>query len=396
MGSLITAITDVQIIDGRGGVPVANGVILVENGRITQLGSQEQVAIPEVATVYSVPGCTAVPGLIDLHVHMTDLTQGREFGDGELSERALLGARNAAKALENGVLTVRDVGSVSDTAILFKKALADNLVPGPRLFSSGQYLAVDGGHGTEIRGGARVVKSPEDAVKAVRERIRAGADFIKVMNNSQLNVAEFTQPELEAIVTEAHRLGTQVACHASVLGAVKSAVKAGVHTVEHGCELDEEVVSQMVAEGTVLVPTLIALAKMQDHLDQMKVDDQYRRAAVSRWAAAQSSFQLALQAGVRLATGTDAGMWPLDFDDLAGELEWFVKLGATPMQAIQAATIEGARVLGIDDEIGLLAPGYVADIVIVADDPLRDISNIRKIHSVFQNGRLVHHRFALN
>ncbi|HYM69655.1 MAG TPA: amidohydrolase family protein [bacterium] len=375
------------VFDGTGRRPEPRTVV-VEGDRIADVvagGSADSVGD---ARTIDLGGCTLLPGLIDLHVH---LGWGPRTFAPTVAAIALRAARNLRAAQAVGVTTIRDVGTQGGVAAAARDAVARGDIPGSRVVPCGQILCMTGGHGSEppaLPGMAREVDGPDDCRRAVREQVKAGADCIKVTTNGPLNVVELTQNELDAIVDEAHRLGRRVACHASILGSSQMAVRAGVDTMEHGSDLDEETARQMADRGITLVPTLLVSKRIMDRWDEYKVIPMFRSIPV-RAKRAVESFQIALSAGVPLGAGTDLFFGLGRFESLPEEIEYMVACGMSPGAALAAATSRGAAALGTDYEIGTIVRGKIADLLAVKGDPTTDIAALHQITFVMQAGEIV-------
>jgi imidazolonepropionase-like amidohydrolase len=248
-----------------------------------------------------------------------------------------------------------------------------------------------GGHGVEPPappGLAREADGPDDCRKAVREQVRAGADCIKVTTNGPLNVVEFTQAEMDALVEEAHRCDRRLACHASILGSSRMAIRAGVDTMEHGCDLDEQAAREMADRGIVLVPTLLVTQLIMDRWEEFKAIPMMR-SIPTRAKRHVESYQMALAAGVPMAAGTDIFAGLGRFDALPEEIALMATRGMTPAAALAAATSGGAAALGLSHEIGAIQKGKKADVLVVEGDPTRDLATLRRVRLVLQDGREV-------
>ena len=250
-------------------------------------------------------------------------------------------------------------------------------------------IAQTGGHGSENPLCAREADGLADIRLAVREQWKAGAHFTKVMLNGYPDVLEFTLEELEALVDESHRLGMKVACHASILSAARNAVAAGVDTIEHGCQFDEDVVAGMADKGIVMVPTRKVFVGMVERREELRLRPEAVRILEKRASTHQEAIRLALRAKVTMGAGTD---WSAIF--VPDELVSMVDAGVSPMQAIQAATLVGAETLGIADRVGTVAAGKIADLIVVERDPLKDIAALCDVRTVIQSGAIVKHASA--
>ncbi|HAG98150.1 MAG TPA: amidohydrolase family protein [Ktedonobacter sp.] len=390
------AITNGTIIDGLGGDPRTGMTLLIENERITALGRQSEVAIPRGAQVIDAMGGSILPGLIDTHVHFT-----MEFPDvlrGLLtppSLRLLLAIPRMRATLEAGVTTVRDAAGAPAG---LKMAVERGIIAGPRMQVAISLISQTGGHGdgfypccadigffggsfTDIPNG--VADGVEEVRKAVREVLRAGADWIKlattggVLSTSDAPTSsQLTVDEIATAVYEAAAQEKRCMAHAQGSQGIKNALLAGVVSIEHGVYLTEELIDMMLKQDAYLVPTLIAPLSViefsQGHPDLLPPMMAIK--AVSVVEAHQKSFRMAVEAGVKIAMGTDSGVGR--HGENGKELLLMVKNGMTPMQAIQASTAEAAQLLHLKDELGTLEVGKLADVIIVDGDVLNDIASI--------------------
>ena len=377
-----------RVFDGTGRPARPGLAVVVEDGRIADLMADGAVGGAGDTRTVDLTGCTLLPGLIDLHVHLGFGNRGGRETDAATALRA---ARNVRVTQAAGITTLRDVGAPNGVAIATRDAVQRGDIPGSRVIPCGQIICMTGGHGSEAPappGMAREADGPDDCRRAVREQVRAGAECIKVTTNGPLNVVEFTQAELDAIVDEAHRCERRVACHASILASSQMAVRAGVDTMEHGCDLDEATARGMVDRGIVLVPTLLVMALIMAHWDDYKAIPMMKSIPV-RAKRHVESFQIAMAAGVPIAAGTDIFHGLGRFDSLPEELGIMVQHGMSPTDALVAATRNGARALALEGELGTVERGKQADLLAVEGDPTRDISALRQVALVVQNGRVV-------
>jgi imidazolonepropionase-like amidohydrolase len=377
------------LIDGSGAEPLRDALVVVEGNRIAAVGRAGEVVVPDGAGIVDLGPRTLLPGLIDLHAHLTNWLPAPVGQLDPAAGCAFEAAGNLRQALARGVTTIRDVGSYGDIGIAAKHAVEHGLVPGPRVFACRNIICMTGGHGSEAAPGiAREADGPDDVRRAVREQIKAGADLIKVTTNGPLNVPEFTQAELDALVDEAHNAGRRVACHASLRESARRALRAGVDTIEHGCELDAELVDQMLRQGTVLVPTLLVLERIMQQWNDLK-DNPVLSRIPQRYAAQRTSFGLALAAGVKLGAGVDPTPGTVAFAGVAAEVATMVAWGCPPARAIRAATGGAAEALGTEDRLGRLAPGLAADVIAVDGDPLVDVAALGRVALVIKDGAAV-------
>lgn len=389
---------NVRLIDGLGRSR-ERATIVVRGDRIASVGDSRDVGIPRAARVIDGRGLTAIPGLIDCHVH---LCLGGEpdvvatIARDTPAMTLLKAAQFARRTVEAGFTTVRDLGFRDHSIFSLKRAIESGLTPGPRIWAAGLTVCMTGGHARFI---GREADGPVAVVAAVREQLAAGADVIKVIASGGVltpgtapEAAQFTPEELSAAVAEAGRAGRRVAAHAHGSSGMKNAVRAGVHSIEHGTLMDEEAASLMKERDVFLVPTLSALAATADCGPACGVPEHAVAKAKTMRARHEAAFKRAHRGGIPIALGTDAGT-PFNYHgDNAQELERMVALGMSPMEALQTATAAAARLLGIDDAVGTIEAGKLADLVVVAGNPLKRIALLRdkeKIAGVMQAGRFV-------
>lgn len=396
-----TILTGAEIFDSSGAPPATDTAIVVEGNRIAELAPASSLpAAGDERTIELPPGSTIVPGLIDMHVHLCDWAAPLDIAS-DPARLAIHAAGNARLTQQAGITTVRDVGSAFNIGPAVRDAVARGAVLGSRVVASSRLICMTGGHGSELGWNgtfAREANGPDDCRKAVREEIKAGVDWIKVALDGARavpgkRVLEFTQPELDAIVDEAHRLGVPVACHIFLPETAAMAIEAGVDTVEHGLELSEENVAGLAARGIVLVPTIRLPQHIidlgQKMLDMGDYGAQAMRHATEALPTHAASFQRALAAGVTIAAGTDTSSFVGGIDSLVSDLEYMVELGMTPAEALMSATRIAAETLEKAGEIGTIAPGALADLVVVGGRPTEDITALREVELVVQDGRVV-------
>ena len=355
---------------------------------------------PDGARVIECAGKFIIPGLIDCHVHMSgsgvpgDLN---EAATSPLAQRAWKAANYARTTLHAGFTTVRDLGAADRLNIEMAKAIESGLIEGPRLLAAGLGVTMTGGHGHGFL--ATEADGPDAVRKAVREQLRAGATAIKLFASGGVMTPgvdprspSFTEDELRAGIEEAHKAFRPVAAHAQATDGIKNAIRAGIDSIEHGVWLDDEAIQGMLDHGTYLVATLtapyqIAHCGLEAGIPAFMVDKGWQVLD-----SHQKSFQLALKAGVRIATGTDQGT-PVNYPgENAQEIVRMVDLGMSPAAALMASTAWAAELLRIDGQTGRIEPGLAADVVILDADPLEDIRVLRDqaaIRAVIQRGRVV-------
>ncbi|MBI2516195.1 MAG: amidohydrolase family protein [Opitutae bacterium] len=393
------------LIDGRSDTVRHTVTVTVEGDRIAAI-TDGYTAPAAGDTVVDLRNATVLPGLMDMHVHLTGEQSPTSYSEQFFLNPADFALRStvyAKRTLLAGFTTVRDLGASDNLNNSLRDAIAKGWVVGPRIFSTGKALATTGGHGDPTNGvndalkgdpGPKdgVLNGPDDARKAVRQRYKDGADLIKVTGTGGvLSLAknglnpQLTEEEFRAIVTTAHDYGMKVAVHAHGDEGMKRAVRAGVDSIEHGTYMSDETIALMKEHGTYFVPTLSAGRFV---LEKAKIDGYFP--AVVRPKAAMigplmaATFQRAYQAGVKIAFGTDEGVAP--HGENAKEFAFMVEAGMPPMKAIQSATLEGARLIGVEQDLGTVEPGKIADLVAVPGDPLANIKLMEKVSFVMKAG----------
>ena len=406
----VTVIRAGTLIDGTGGAAVRNAVIVVQGDRIVAAGAG--VTVPAGARVIDLSGYTILPGFIDAHVHLT----GHIIGDGDWQHSdvtdspatyALLGAAHAQQTLEAGFTTVRNVGAFRFTDIALRDAINAGWIPGPRILGAGVSFGINGGHCDGSAGyaegalgrpaGGSIEDGAADGVDEVREAVRFnvkhGADVIKICATGgvlsptdSVGVQQYTEEEMRAVVEAAHMAERRVAAHAHGTAGIKAAVRAGVTSIEHGSILDAEAVSLMKQKGTYLVPTLMAGEQVSALAKAGRLPPFIAQKALEVAPRMARSFKLALDGGVKIALGTDAGVFKHGTN--GHEFTLMVQAGMTPAQAIQAGTLSAATLLGLETRIGTVAAGKQADLVAVRGDPLTDIKLLEKVDFVMKSGEV--------
>jgi imidazolonepropionase-like amidohydrolase len=389
-----------RLLNVRTGELRANQAIVIEGDKIVQIAAASEVKAAAGDTVIDLPEATLLPGLIDMHTHLTfDLASlGYQGLSISTAREALHGARNAKRTLEAGFTTVRNVGAKDYADIALRDAINDGDVIGPRMVASGPALGITGGHCDEnllppafhLQGDG-VADGVEAVQHKVREVIKYGADVIKICATGGVlsrgddpNASQFTLEEMKAIVADAHRLGRKVAAHAHGAEGVRWASEAGVDSIEHGHFMDDAAVATMKKNGTYLVPTLFLTEYMQEHLKDSGVPEYSKQKMREVAAAAPMNVKKAFDAGVKIAFGTDAAVYPHGLN--AGEFHMYVKLGMTPLAAIQTATINAADLLGPKFQVGMLEPGKFADMIAVDGDPTKDVTILEHVKFVMKGG----------
>jgi imidazolonepropionase-like amidohydrolase len=325
----------------------------------------------------------AIPGLVDAHVHICHegrTALARSYNPQEPAfQAALRAANNMCVALSAGVTLVRDVGSFSHRGMEVRSAVETGLIRGPKIVTCGSLITSRAGHVHDI---GREVEGVSACTEAVREEVSFGADFIKVTNDPP----GLSREELSAITNEAHRLNKLVACHAFTEDAVTLAMDADVDTIEHAAPFDETMATAMCEQRVILVPTLhCAIETCRD--TSLSMVDAKHIPMFERWLDnLRENLPLAFQAGVMIAAGTDAGFPPLEFNAVVSEIKALLGVGASALQALRAGTRVAAAACGLTDSHGAISPGMQADIVVLPDDPLKDIDVLRHPRMVIRSG----------
>jgi imidazolonepropionase-like amidohydrolase len=374
--------------------------VVVVSGDKIQSVSEGNGSVDPRAKVIDLGNATILPGFIDVHTHLTMNAGGGGYeGLGISTPRAaLIGAKNARLTLMAGFTTVRNVGAEGYSDVALRDAIDAGDVVGPRMQVSGPPLGISGGHCDnnllpfEFHYSAEGVADGEEAVMhRVREVIKYGADVIKfcasggVFSKGDNPLLEQYSPgEMNVLISEAHRLGRKVATHAHSAIAIKDAVRAGVDSIEHGIFIDDEGINLMKEHHTFLVPTSYPLFWFEQHESEMHLPPWVVEKAAIIIPAAKKNVAVALKAGVRVALGTDAGVYP--HGQNGGEFWSMVQLGLTPVQALQAGTANAAELMGWSDRIGAIRPGLFADIVAVQGDPINDIQSLEHVQFVMKGG----------
>jgi imidazolonepropionase-like amidohydrolase len=394
-----------HLLDVKTGKTFSNQTIVIQGDKIVSVGSDSQN--PAGAQVIDLPSATVLPGLIDAHTHITMTTN---FGYSALAisipRQALNGARNARVTLEAGFTTVRNVGASGFTDVALRDAINAGDVPGPRMLVSGPPLSITGGHCDENLLPFEMHVQSEgvaDGIEAVqhktREIIKYGADLIKICatggvlsHGDNPQASQYTLEEMKAIVADAHRLGRKVAAHAHGAQGILWASEAGVDSIEHGSYIDDAAIAEMKKNGTYLVPTLYLADWFLENAERIGTPPELIAKGREVMPAARKNVARAFAAGVKVGFGTDAAVYPHGLN--AHEFAVMVKLGLTPLQAIQAATVNDADLLGWSDKVGTIEPGKWADIVAVDGDPLADVTTLERVKFVMKGGEVVKNSYA--
>lgn len=397
-------IRSARIIDGLGGV-IDRGTVVIEGASIAQVGKDAEVRLARARGRHSevveinARGLTVLPGLMDCHVHLclgAEPDVARAVRDEDPAATLLKAVRFARLTLEAGFTTVRDLGFRDHAIFALKRAIEAGQLPGPRIVAAGRVICMTGGHARFI---GREADGPAEVAKAVREQLAAGADVIKFIASGGVltagtspHSAQLTLEELAAGVREARLAGRRVAAHAHSADGMRNAIRAGAHSIEHATLMDEEAATLMRHHGVYMVPTLSALATTADRGLGCGIPESAVHKAHAMRAQHEASFKRAYRTGIPIALGTDAGTPFNHHGENAQELERMVAFGMSPMDAIVAATSAAARLLGIEQSVGTIETGKVADLLIVNGDPLQRITVLRdqsQFVGVVQAGRIV-------
>ena len=396
-----------HLLDVKSGKLLADQTLVIEDGKILSAGSVAEAKIPADAVRIDLPNATVLPGLIDAHTH---LTMEPRFGYDRLAisvpREALIGAKNARLTLLAGFTTARNVGARGFTDVALRDSINAGDVPGPRLLVSGPPLSITGGHCDNnmlpfeyhaVSDGA--ADGIAEVQHKVRENIKYGADLIKVCATGGVlslgdnpQHSQYTLEEMKAIVADAHRLGRKVAAHAHGAEGIRWAVEAGVDSIEHGSYIDDAGIAAMKERGTYLVPTLYLGDWMMENAGLTHLPPPLLTKAQEVIPAARRNIAHAFASGVKVAFGTDAAVYPHGLN--AHEFAVMVKLGLTPLQAIQAATANAADLMGWSGKVGSLEPGGWADIIAVDGDPVKDITTLERVKFVMKGGEVVKNEYT--
>lgn len=390
---MLQLIKNVRLIDGKSSSPIDRAAILIDGDTIAAAGPESGLEYSadyqRAEKVIDAGGKTIVPGLINVHEHITWRRSYGSWADRVVAKDptwfAIRGAASCLISLCEGVTTIRDVGAKGNTAIMLKRAIEDGIILGPRMLVCGQTIAMTGGHAYET---SLVANGPDETRKAARELLLEGADFIKLMGSgggiSKVRdfpwSPQFTLEEMRAAFEEAHNAGKKTTIHCHPASQIRRAVEAGVDCIEHGALIDVETAEFLAEKGVPLVPTLSATESFivlgaEYGRDPEGIEQQKRRRPekMEHWRSI-------LETGVTLVSGVDS------LGDLNMELGLFVEIGMSPMQAIQAATSIAAETIDMGDQVGTIEPGKYADLFLVGADPLEDVNNLRKIEWVMKGG----------
>ena len=392
-----------HILDVRTGRMLDGQAVLIQGDRIVKVGPADQITAPAGAEVIDLGAATLLPGLVDCHVHLTSDPEDAGLKGLTISvpREALKGARNARRTLQAGFTTVRNVGAGGFSDVALRDAIDAGDIPGPRIIPAGPALGSTGGHCDENYLAPEFAYRDEgvaDGVPAVlaktREVVKYGVGVVKfcasggVFSKGDLpGTTQYSMEEMTALVAEAHRQGRKVAAHAHGTQAIIDATNAGVDSIEHGSLIDDEGIRVMKQHGTYLVADvynddfILGEGKQRGFTDEMLEKER------SLGQKQREGFRKAAQAGVKIAFGTDAGVYPHGWN--AKQFAVMVKYGLTPLQAIQSATVSAADLLGWSDRVGSIEPAKFADLIAVEGDPLADVTSLEHVKFVMKDGQVI-------
>ncbi len=396
------AVTAARLLDVTTGKYVEQPVVLITDGRITAVGPQGSVTIPADAERVDLPGQTLLPGLIDMHVHLDSNPKyggysGLRFTD---SFWAVVGVPNAAATLNAGFTTVRNVGADRYNDVALMEAISEGLIPGPRIVPAGYALGATGGHcdstyfppSVDLTSPG-VFDGPEEARKMVRKMKKYGARVIKicatggVFSNDAVGVQQLTVEEIKAIVDEAHMDGMKVAAHAHGPEGIRAAILGGVDTIEHASLVDDEGIRLAVKAGASFGMDIYNTDYTQAEGRANGVRESEIKKDADIGEAQRQNFCKSVKAGVKQVYATDAGIYPHGWN--AKQFAIMVRYCATPLQAIQAATVNAAAALGQSGDVGQVAIGRYGDLIGVQGDPLADVTVLERVTFVMKGGEVV-------
>ncbi len=394
-----TVLLPARVFDAEAGSMRAGWAVIIKGDRIQAVGPVAELGQSPGAVLIELPGATLLPGLIDAHSHVTlhpydETPWADQVVRESLEERTIRAVAHARASLLNGFTLLRDLGAegAGQADVSLRDAIEAGIVPGPRLLVASRAIVATGGYAPGPRGYAWNIDIPiaaqeatgtDEMRRAVREQIALGADWIKVYADTRSDLPAPTVEELEAIVDEASRTGRRVAAHASTPEGMRRAVLAGAATIEHGFGGTAEVFDLMAEHGVALYPTLSAVAANEEYGGRFTPGGP----PSARIEQVLDVFRLARRAGVRMGLGSDVGVF--DHGDSRVELDWMVRGGMSLTEALRAATIVNAEILGIDDQLGSITAGKLADLVAVDGDPANNLSALGNVVLVMKGGHLV-------
>jgi imidazolonepropionase-like amidohydrolase len=398
----VAAVSAARLLDVASGKYVDNPLVIVTDGRITAVGKKGD-AVPAGAKVVDLPGATLLPGLIDMHVHLDSLAEIGGYNSLQYSDRfwSVVQTANARKTLEAGFTTVRNVGAADYDDVGLREAIDAGYVLGPRVVTAAISFGATGGHCDSTFFPPSMDEkspfnsdSPDEARKVVRTLKKYGAQVIKICatggvfsRGNEPGQQQLTYEEMKAVVDEAHMAGLKVAAHAHGASGIREAVRAGVDTIEHASLVDDEGIKLAVQKGAYFSMDIYNTDYTQAEGKKNGVLEDNLRKDRDIGEIQRQNFKKALKAGVKMVYGTDAGIYP--HGDNAKQFAVMVRYGATPLQAIQAATITAAEALGQSKDVGQVSAGHYGDMIAVAGDPLTDVTVLEKPVFVMKGGAVI-------
>ena len=401
-GEEIIVLKATRLVDVQKGKLIKNAIVVIVGNKIESVNPRR---LPKESRVIDLGDVTLMPGLMDMHRHLTSVISKNRYLERftlNPSDHTIRAVANAEKALMMGFTSVRNVGDRAGATVALRNAINKGVVPGPRIFTAGRSIATTGGHADPTNGtrddlmgdpGPKegVINGPYDARKAVRQRYKETSDLIKITaTGGVMSVAtsgqnpQFTDDELEAIITTAREYGLPVAAHAHGIEGMKRAIRAGVNSIEHGTFIDDDAVKLMKQNGTVLVPTLtVAEWATEKAKEGGYFPEVVRKKAAQVGPVTKKALELAYRGGVNIVFGTD-----FSGDNNLGEFALMVKAGMKPMDTIIAATLNAAQLQRVDDKLGSIETGKLADIVAVKGNPIDDIRAMENMMFVMKNGKI--------
>ncbi|MBF8436341.1 amidohydrolase family protein [Halanaerobiaceae bacterium Z-7014] len=390
-----TVFKNLRYIDVKEERVIEDGLIIIEDGRIEYAGDAEKGQGAD-GEIIDLEGMTLLPGLVDGHIHSLFDASSDPFGSLAEDSASLITIKAVSfmeETVRNGIVAVRDMGGLDYLEFGLKESIDNGLIAGPEMQLAGKLITMTGGHGHFI---GREVDSPAEARKAAREQLKAGVDFIKIMATGGVmtegvepGAPQLTEEEMAAAIAEAHKAGRKTASHAKGTDGIENAIRAGIDSIEHGVFLDDEAIELMLENEVYLVPTLAAVHCIVEEGVEAGIPEFAVKKSEAVMESHIRSFQMAREAGVKIAMGTDAGT-PLNIHgNNLYEIELMVEYGMEPLEAIRAATVTGAEMLELDDKLGTLESGKAAHFVVIDGKPDQDIRDIYNVKQVYKDGRQV-------
>ncbi len=380
-----------QVLTGNDEAPIADGAVRVRDNVITEVGPASKLEARADERTWDFPDGTLLPGLIDCHEHLNGHDKyaiGDDSVDAPDTMLTLVAAFHCRRLIESGVTTARIVGSQGQIDFMVRRAVKEGYIDGPRLFCAGQPLIMTGGHGAAA---GIEVDGPDEARKAARKQIKAGADLIKMMASGGVGITregeepsqpELTVSEMAAAIDAAHFAGLRTTAHADGVPGIRNALEAGIDCIEHGIFMGPDEAGIMAERGVALVPTLSTMLGIYEHGVEYGMPESWIPMARDVLEPHRESFPAARDAGVLYATGTDG------FGDMVDEIKLFTTYGIAPYRALQAATRDAANVISARPSFGTLAAGMSADIIVVNGDPLASLDQLRHVQFVMLQGSI--------